>query len=144
MTPKGYTARIEFDQRDNIFTGKIIGIADNITIQEETVKELRDNFQAAIDHYLRISFTFLLSLALTWGLCFFFSAPAAAQKIIPNVVGMTLDQAKKALAEAGVTSIEYYSRRPTNDNSQDQKVYAQTPAPGQPIAGMVVLEYYRR
>jgi predicted HicB family RNase H-like nuclease len=48
MTYKGYTARIEFDQRDNILTGKIIGIADNITLQGETVKEL----QAAIDHYI--------------------------------------------------------------------------------------------
>lgn len=52
MTYKGYTARIEFDQRDNIFTGKIIGIADNITFHGETVKELRAEFQAAIVHYI--------------------------------------------------------------------------------------------
>ncbi len=32
MTYKGDMARIKFDQRDNIFTGKIIGIADNITL----------------------------------------------------------------------------------------------------------------
>lgn len=52
MTYKGYTARVEFDQRDNIFTGKIIGITDNITFQGETVKELRDDFRAAIEHYI--------------------------------------------------------------------------------------------
>ena len=52
MTYKGYMARIEFDQRDNIFTGKIIGIADSITFHGETVKELRADFQAAIDHYI--------------------------------------------------------------------------------------------
>ncbi|MEI6154199.1 MAG: type II toxin-antitoxin system HicB family antitoxin [Deltaproteobacteria bacterium] len=52
MTYKGYTARIEFDQRDNIFTGKIIGIADSITFHGETVKELRADFQAAIDYYV--------------------------------------------------------------------------------------------
>jgi predicted HicB family RNase H-like nuclease len=52
MTYKGYTARIEFDQRDNIFTGKIIGIEDSITFHGETVKELRTDFQAAIDHYI--------------------------------------------------------------------------------------------
>lgn len=52
MTYKGYTARIEFDQRDNIFIGKIIGIVDNITFQGETVKELQTDFQAAIDHYM--------------------------------------------------------------------------------------------
>jgi len=51
MTYKGYAARIEFDERDNIFTGKIIGIADSITFHGETVKELRADFQAAIDHY---------------------------------------------------------------------------------------------
>jgi len=52
MTYKGYTARIDFDQRDNIFIGKIIGIADNITFHGETVKGLRAAFQAAIDHYI--------------------------------------------------------------------------------------------
>ena len=52
MTYKGYTARIEFDERDNIFIGKAIGITDNITFHRETVKELRDDFQAAIDHHI--------------------------------------------------------------------------------------------
>ena len=52
MTYKGYTARIEFDERDNVFTGKIIGIADSITFHGETVEELRADFQAAIEHYL--------------------------------------------------------------------------------------------
>jgi predicted HicB family RNase H-like nuclease len=52
MTYKGYTARIEFDQRDNIFTGKVMGIGDSITFHGETVKELRADFQAAIDHYI--------------------------------------------------------------------------------------------
>ena len=52
MTYKGYTARIEFDERDNIFVGKVIGIADSITFHRETVTELSENFQAAIDHYI--------------------------------------------------------------------------------------------
>lgn len=52
MTYKGYTARIEFDQRDDIFTGKIVGIEDSITFHGETVKKLRADFEAAIDHYL--------------------------------------------------------------------------------------------
>ena len=41
MTYKGYKARIEFDQRDDIFIGKIVGIADTITFHGETVKDLR-------------------------------------------------------------------------------------------------------
>jgi predicted HicB family RNase H-like nuclease len=52
MTYKGYLARVEFDPRDNIFTGKIVGIADSITFHGETVKELKADFQAAVDHYL--------------------------------------------------------------------------------------------
>ena len=52
MTYKGYRARIEFDQRDNIFTGKVVGIADAITFHGETVNELRADFEAAIDHYI--------------------------------------------------------------------------------------------
>lgn len=52
MTYKGYMARIEFDERDNIFIGKIIGIADSITFHGETVKKLKADFQAAIEHYI--------------------------------------------------------------------------------------------
>lgn len=52
MTYKGYMARIEFDERDNIFIGKIVGIVDSITFHRETVKELKADFQAAIDHYI--------------------------------------------------------------------------------------------
>ncbi|MGA2107079.1 MAG: type II toxin-antitoxin system HicB family antitoxin [Syntrophorhabdales bacterium] len=52
MTYRGYKARIEFDQRDDIFVGKIVGIADAITFHGETVKELRADFEAAADHYI--------------------------------------------------------------------------------------------
>ncbi len=52
MTYKGYMARIEFDPRDNIFTGKVLGIDDGITFHGATVKELRADFEAAINHYI--------------------------------------------------------------------------------------------
>ena len=52
MTYKGYIARVEFDPRDNIFVGKVMGIEDSITFHGATVKELRADFQAAIDHYV--------------------------------------------------------------------------------------------
>jgi len=52
MTYKGYRSRIEFDERDNIFTGRVVGIADTITFHGETVNELRSDFEAAIDHYI--------------------------------------------------------------------------------------------
>jgi predicted HicB family RNase H-like nuclease len=52
MTYKGYKARVEFDPRDDIFVGKIVGIADTITFHGETVKELRADYEAAVDHYV--------------------------------------------------------------------------------------------
>ena len=52
MTYKGYAARIEFDERDNTFVGKVVGIVDSITFHGDTVRDLKDDFQAAIDHYI--------------------------------------------------------------------------------------------
>ncbi|GAB6142495.1 type II toxin-antitoxin system HicB family antitoxin [Methylosoma difficile] len=52
MTYQGYTARIEFDERDGIFWGKVLGIKDSITFEGETVAQLRQDFHNAIDFYL--------------------------------------------------------------------------------------------
>jgi predicted HicB family RNase H-like nuclease len=49
---KGFMARIEFDPRDNIFFGKVIGIEDSITFHGDTVEVLLADFQAAVDHYI--------------------------------------------------------------------------------------------
>lgn len=55
MTYRGFTARIEFDPRDNIFWGKVLGITDSITFEGETVAELTQDFHSAIDSYLKDS-----------------------------------------------------------------------------------------
>jgi Uncharacterized protein encoded in hypervariable junctions of pilus gene clusters len=52
MTYKGYFAKINFDERDSIFWGKVIGIKDSITFEGETVAQLTKDFHNAIDHYL--------------------------------------------------------------------------------------------
>jgi len=52
MTHKGYTARIEFDERDNVFVGRILGIRSIIGFHGETVAELREQFELAIGDYL--------------------------------------------------------------------------------------------
>jgi predicted HicB family RNase H-like nuclease len=52
MTYKGYSAQISFDERDNIFWGKVTGIKDSITFEGETVAQLAEDFHHAIDHYL--------------------------------------------------------------------------------------------
>jgi predicted HicB family RNase H-like nuclease len=53
MTHKGYTARIEFDDRDNIFVGRVLGLHAMISFHGETVKELRNEFKNAIEAFLK-------------------------------------------------------------------------------------------
>lgn len=53
MTHGGYTARIEFDERDNVFVGRILGLRSIVSFHGETVAELRREFAAAVDDYLR-------------------------------------------------------------------------------------------
>lgn len=52
MSHKGYTARIEFDERDNIFVGRVLGLRTMISFHGETVAELRAAFETAIDEFL--------------------------------------------------------------------------------------------
>jgi len=49
---KGFSARIEFDARDNIFFGRILGIEDLVTFHGESVSSLREAFQEAVIDYL--------------------------------------------------------------------------------------------
>jgi predicted HicB family RNase H-like nuclease len=52
MTYKGYLAKINFDGRDGVFWGKVMGIKDSVTFEGETVALLAEDFHNAIDHYL--------------------------------------------------------------------------------------------
>ncbi len=49
---KGFSARVEFDARDNIFFGRILGIEDLVTFHGESVSELREAFKEAVTDYL--------------------------------------------------------------------------------------------
>jgi len=49
MTHKGYSAKINFDGRDNIFWGKVVGIKDSITFEGETVDQLIEDFHNAVE-----------------------------------------------------------------------------------------------
>ena len=53
MSHKGYTARIEFDERDNIFVGRILGLRTMISFHAETVAGLRAAFKTSIEEFLR-------------------------------------------------------------------------------------------
>lgn len=53
MSHKGYAARVEFDERDNIFVGRILGIRSIISFHGETVAGLRSEFENAVDDSVR-------------------------------------------------------------------------------------------
>jgi predicted HicB family RNase H-like nuclease len=52
LTYKGYTARIDFDDRDNCLIGRLLGIQDIIGFHADNVAELRTAFEEAVDDYL--------------------------------------------------------------------------------------------
>lgn len=52
MTYRGYTARVEFDERDNIFVGRVLGLRSILSFHGQTVKQLRSELEAAVDDYL--------------------------------------------------------------------------------------------
>jgi len=52
MTYLGYTARVEFDERDDVFIGRIIGVRDMISFHADTVADLKREFRLSVDDYL--------------------------------------------------------------------------------------------
>ena len=52
MNYKGYSARIEYDDEDAILTGQIAGIRDGVGFHAETVEDLRNAFQEAVEDYI--------------------------------------------------------------------------------------------
>lgn len=52
MSYRGYTARIEFDERDSIFVGRVLGLHSIISFHGQTVEELRSQFARAMDDYV--------------------------------------------------------------------------------------------
>jgi predicted HicB family RNase H-like nuclease len=49
---KDYTARIEFDAEDEIFTGRLAGINDVVGFHGASVDEIKAAFHEAVDDYL--------------------------------------------------------------------------------------------
>lgn len=52
MTYKGYAARIEYDDEDAIFVGRLAGISDGVGFHADNVDELRTAFHEAVDDYV--------------------------------------------------------------------------------------------
>jgi predicted HicB family RNase H-like nuclease len=52
MAYRGYHARIDFDDEDGVFIGRLAGINDVVAFHAESVPELRAAFHEAVDDYL--------------------------------------------------------------------------------------------
>ena len=52
ISHKGYTARVEYDERDNILVGRLLGIRSIIGFHADTVSDLRSEFEKAVEDYL--------------------------------------------------------------------------------------------
>ena len=52
MTYRGYAARIEYDEEDQIFVGHLAGIRDIIGFHADTVSDLKAAFHDAVDDYI--------------------------------------------------------------------------------------------
>ena len=50
-----YIARIEFDEEDRIFVGRLAGIEDIVSFHGSNVDELETAFHESVDHYLEVS-----------------------------------------------------------------------------------------
>ncbi len=55
MTYKGYWAEIRYSDEDECFWGMVEGLKNtSITFEGQNVKELKQDFKEAIEHYLQI------------------------------------------------------------------------------------------
>ena len=52
MTFKGYTARVEFDDRDSILVGRLLGVRDIVGFHADDVAGLRTAFEEAVNDYI--------------------------------------------------------------------------------------------
>ncbi len=54
MQYKDYIGSVEFSQEDGLFYGKVLGIKALISYEGTTAKELVEDFQSAVDDYLKL------------------------------------------------------------------------------------------
>ncbi|MBP5305707.1 MAG: type II toxin-antitoxin system HicB family antitoxin, partial [Lachnospiraceae bacterium] len=52
MEYKGYHAKIEYDNDDEIFVGHVLGLTDSLNFHGESIKEFNSSMRDCIDNYL--------------------------------------------------------------------------------------------
>lgn len=57
MIYKGYSARVEYDDRDKIFVGRLAGIRDVVSFHGESVAALEVAFHESVDDYVAACIT---------------------------------------------------------------------------------------
>jgi len=53
MTYKSYTARVEYDNRDDVFVGRVLGLQSILSFEGNSVEALKSAFEEAINDYLQ-------------------------------------------------------------------------------------------
>lgn len=51
MHYRGYTGVIDFDEKEGVFTGRVLGIKSVLLFEGASVKDLKKDFQDAVDEY---------------------------------------------------------------------------------------------
>ena len=54
MTYRGYAARVEFDNEDGLFVGRVAGLRDGVNFHGSSVDDLRAAFREAVDGYIEV------------------------------------------------------------------------------------------
>lgn len=54
LTYKGYIGSTEYDEKDNIYFGKITNIVNLVSYEGNSEKELEENFKNAVDDYIEM------------------------------------------------------------------------------------------
>ena len=53
MTYKSYTARVDYDNRNDVFVGRVLGIRSILSFEGSSVEILKASFEEAINDYLQ-------------------------------------------------------------------------------------------
>jgi predicted HicB family RNase H-like nuclease len=53
MTYKSYTARVEYDDRGDVFVGRILGLQSILSFEGNSVEALKTAFEEAVNDYLQ-------------------------------------------------------------------------------------------
>lgn len=52
LSHRGYSAKVAYDERDDLFVGRVLGVRSIISFHGQTVAELRSEFNRAVDDYI--------------------------------------------------------------------------------------------